>query len=141
VDSTKPQATASFGRVVLADFSIVFLKALAGGVAASIVAGGIVLAQQRTASSASRSGVAPGATRDRRPTATARFRAWPPPSRRDARKGIGPQSPGPRRLRVAAPCSALDVSQASLYAITAPFQIAFGMSVSVSDGRRFAGGC
>ena len=65
-------------------------------------------AQQRTASSASRSGVAPGAACDRRPTATARFRAWPPPSRRDARKGIGPQSPGPRRLRVADPCSALD---------------------------------
>jgi len=34
VDSTKPQATASFGRVVLADFSIVFVKALAGGVEA-----------------------------------------------------------------------------------------------------------
>jgi hypothetical protein len=49
VDSTKPQATASSGRVVLADFSIVFLKALAGGVAASIVASGIVLALARLA--------------------------------------------------------------------------------------------
>ncbi|HET9044295.1 MAG TPA: hypothetical protein VFN70_14155 [Burkholderiales bacterium] len=49
MDSTKPQATANFGRVVLADFSIVFLKALAGGVAASIVAGGIVLALARLA--------------------------------------------------------------------------------------------
>jgi hypothetical protein len=49
VDSSKPQATASSGRVVLADFSIVFLKALAGGVAASIVASGIVLALARLA--------------------------------------------------------------------------------------------
>lgn len=49
VDSTKPQATASFGRVVLADFSIVFVKALAGGVAASIVASAIVLLLARLA--------------------------------------------------------------------------------------------
>jgi hypothetical protein len=49
MDRTKPQATASFGRVVLADFSIVFVKAIAGGVAASIVAGGIVLALARLA--------------------------------------------------------------------------------------------
>lgn len=47
MDSTKPQATARFGRVVLADFSIVFVKALAGGIAASIVASGIVLALAR----------------------------------------------------------------------------------------------
>ncbi len=49
MDSTKPQATASFGRVVLADFSIVFVKALAGGVAASIVASAIVLLLARLA--------------------------------------------------------------------------------------------
>lgn len=49
VDATKPQATARFGRVVLADFSIVLIKALAGGFAASLVAGGIVLALARLA--------------------------------------------------------------------------------------------
>jgi hypothetical protein len=49
VEATKPHATARFGRVVLADFSIVLLKALAGGFVASIVAGGIVLALVRLA--------------------------------------------------------------------------------------------
>jgi hypothetical protein len=49
VDATKPQATATPGRVVLADFSIVLVKALAGGVAASVVASGIVLALARLA--------------------------------------------------------------------------------------------
>ncbi len=49
MDSTKPQATASFGRVVLADFSIVLVKALAAGIAASIVASGIVLVLARLA--------------------------------------------------------------------------------------------
>ena len=49
MDSTKPQANARFGRVVLADFSIVLVKALAGGVAASVVASGIVLALARLA--------------------------------------------------------------------------------------------
>ncbi|HSD54459.1 MAG TPA: hypothetical protein VLC47_09850 [Burkholderiales bacterium] len=44
---SKPQPTARFGRVVLADFSIVLVKALAGGFAASLVAGGIVLALVR----------------------------------------------------------------------------------------------
>jgi hypothetical protein len=49
VDATKPQAAARLGRVVLADFSIVLVKALAGGVAASIVASGIVLVLARLA--------------------------------------------------------------------------------------------
>jgi hypothetical protein len=49
VDSSKPQANASFGRVVLADFSIVFVNSLAGGTAASIVASGIVPALARLA--------------------------------------------------------------------------------------------
>jgi hypothetical protein len=43
VDATKAQPAARPGRIVLADFSIVLVKALAGGVAASIVASGIVL--------------------------------------------------------------------------------------------------
>lgn len=50
VDATKPQAAARLGRVVLADFSIVLVKALAGGVAASIVASGVVLVLARLAS-------------------------------------------------------------------------------------------
>jgi hypothetical protein len=93
-------------------------------------------AQQRTASSASRSGVAPGAARERRPTATARFRAWPPPPRRDARKGIGPQSPGPRRLRFAALCAAFDrrAGLPSRDRCTVPARVGH-------SADRFAGGC
>jgi len=49
VDATKPQAPARFGRVVLADFSLVFVRALAGGFAASVVAAAIVLGLARLA--------------------------------------------------------------------------------------------
>jgi hypothetical protein len=43
VDGIKTQPTAHHGRVVLADFSLVFVKALAGGIAVSVVAAAIVL--------------------------------------------------------------------------------------------------
>jgi hypothetical protein len=43
VDATKPQSTARHGRDVLADFSVVFVKALAGGFAASVAAAALVL--------------------------------------------------------------------------------------------------
>lgn len=49
MESTKPQSTARLGRVVLADFSLVFVKALAGGFAASVVAAAIVLGLARLA--------------------------------------------------------------------------------------------
>lgn len=98
-------------------------------------------AQQRTASSASRSGVAPGAACDRRPTATARFRAWPPPSRRDARKGIGPQSLAPGACASRTRAQPSTVLQVPLCAIAVPFRIALGVPVFASAERRFAGGC
>jgi hypothetical protein len=44
VEGAKVQANASPGRAVLADFSLVFMKALAGGLVASLVASGLVLA-------------------------------------------------------------------------------------------------
>ena len=49
MDATKPQPPARLGRVVLADFSLVFVKALAGGFAASVVAAAIVLGLARLA--------------------------------------------------------------------------------------------
>ena len=49
MDATKPQPTARFGRVVLADFSLVFVRALAGGFAASVVAAAVVLGLARLA--------------------------------------------------------------------------------------------
>jgi hypothetical protein len=50
VESTKVQATAGNagnGRAVLADFSVVFVKALAAGCVASVAAAGLVLALVR----------------------------------------------------------------------------------------------
>lgn len=43
MDATKPQITARHGRDVLADFSVVIVKALAGGFVASVVAAALVL--------------------------------------------------------------------------------------------------
>jgi hypothetical protein len=50
VESAKVQANASSGRAVLADFSVVFVKALAGGFVASLVAAALVLALVRLGS-------------------------------------------------------------------------------------------
>jgi hypothetical protein len=44
VEGAKVQVNARPGRVVLADLSLVLVKALAGGFVASLVASGIVLA-------------------------------------------------------------------------------------------------
>jgi hypothetical protein len=49
VDTTKPQASVRSGRVVLADFSLVLARALAGGIAASVVAAALVLGLARLA--------------------------------------------------------------------------------------------
>jgi len=49
VDATKPQPNARLGRAVLADFSLVLVKALAGGFATSVVAAAIVLGLARLA--------------------------------------------------------------------------------------------
>lgn len=47
MESTKVQTTAGSGRAVLADFSIVFVKALAAGCVASVAAAALVLALVR----------------------------------------------------------------------------------------------
>lgn len=47
MEQVKAQGQASSGRAVLADFSLVFVKALASGVAVSVLAAGLVLALAR----------------------------------------------------------------------------------------------
>jgi hypothetical protein len=47
VEQGKAQIQGSPGRAVLADFSVVFFKALASGVAVSVLAAGFVLALAR----------------------------------------------------------------------------------------------